>query len=120
MGYCIGLRSKTEGAPSTYHAQDSKGQQLETRLSDVSLGAYFLAYISGDLQEPFDVRLVGMENRAIDGGLSIQEPSAHVWLKGIEIMVSEPTPENPVDPEALTLEADLIYMVGRIASISTS
>ena len=71
-------------------------------------------------EELFDVRLVGMENRAIDGGLSIQEPSAHVWLKGIEIMVSEPTPENPVDPEALTLEADLTYMVGRIASISTS
>lgn len=59
-------------------------------------------------KELFDIRLVGtaeepihvcpaLGKRArIDGGLSIQSPSAHVWLWNLEIFVSEPTPQEPV------------------------
>ena len=87
-------------------------------------------------EELFGVSLVGTENQpiqlrpvpagraTIDGGLEIQEPSAHVWLRAIEIMVSEPTPEPPPS-QALTqavspvLGVDLTCMAGIIASIST-
>jgi hypothetical protein len=60
--------------------------------------------------ELFEVRLVGTEaapihiqpmpgKRAqIDGGLSVQSPSAHVWIRDVEIFVSEPQPEKPVSP----------------------
>ncbi len=61
-------------------------------------------------QELFEVRLVGAEGKpiqvrpapgaraTIDGGLSVQPPSAHVWVRGLEIIVSEPQPARPVGP----------------------
>jgi hypothetical protein len=60
--------------------------------------------------ELFEIRLVGTEespihvrpapgSRArIDGGLSVQSPSAHIWVRDLEIFVSEPRPEKPVSP----------------------
>ena len=68
-------------------------------------------------QELFEVRLVGSEENPIqirplsgervsprqqhsgariDGGLSMQNPSAYVWVRDLEIFVSEPLPEKPV------------------------
>ena len=61
-------------------------------------------------KEQFDVRLIGTEEKpihvrpapgaraTIDGGLAVQAPSAHVWLRDLEILVSEPTPAEPVGP----------------------
>ncbi len=61
-------------------------------------------------QELFEIRLVGSENNPIqirplagtgariDGGLSVQNPSAYVWVRDLEIFVSEPLPEKPVSP----------------------
>jgi len=61
-------------------------------------------------KEHFDIRLVGTKDRpihirpargaraTIDGGLATQAPSAHVWVWGLEILVSEPTPTKPVGP----------------------
>jgi len=61
-------------------------------------------------QELFEVRLIGSEGNpiqirplqgervGIDGGLSVQNPSAHVWVRDLEIFVSEPVPEKPVSP----------------------
>lgn len=58
--------------------------------------------------EVFDVRLVGTAERPIhvrpapghrvriDGGLAVHKPSAHVWIRDMEIFVSEPQPEKPV------------------------
>jgi len=58
--------------------------------------------------ELFDVRLAGGEDKPIqvrpvqgrrvriDGGLAVQSPSAHVWIRDLEIFVSEPVPEEPV------------------------
>ncbi len=60
--------------------------------------------------ELYEIRLAGAEgapihirpapgSRArIDGGLSMQSPSAHVWIRDLEIFVSEPRPEKPVSP----------------------
>ena len=60
--------------------------------------------------ELFEVRLVGTEDKPvhirpapgkrarIDGGLSVQSPSAHVWIWNLEIFVSEPVPNTPVSP----------------------
>ncbi len=61
-------------------------------------------------KELYDVRLVGTEKSPIrirsqsgarvriDGGLSMQGPSAHVWLRDLEVFVSEPRPDKPVSP----------------------
>jgi len=43
---------------------------------------------------------LGYERVTIDGGLTMQPPSAHLWLRDLEIMVSDPRPENPVPPDA--------------------
>jgi hypothetical protein len=34
----------------------------------------------------------------IDGGLKVEDPSAHLWIRDLEILVSEPTPAEPVEP----------------------
>lgn len=59
-------------------------------------------------QELYEIRLVGTAESPIhvqpeagkqvriDGGLSMQSPSAHVWVRDLEIFVSEPRPEQPV------------------------
>jgi hypothetical protein len=58
--------------------------------------------------EQFDVRLAGTAERPIhvrpapghrvriDGGLAVHKPSSHVWIRDLEIFVSEPQPEKPV------------------------
>jgi hypothetical protein len=58
--------------------------------------------------ELFDVRLVGTAEKPVcvrpapgqrvrtDGGLAVQSPSAYVWMRDLEIFVSEPVPEKPV------------------------
>ena len=61
-------------------------------------------------KELYDIKLVGTEEAPIhirpqpgarvriDGGLSMQSSSACVWIRDIEIFVSEPRPEKPVSP----------------------
>ncbi len=60
--------------------------------------------------ELFEVRLVGTFERTIhirplpgkrvriDGGLSMQSPSSNVWIRDLEIFVSEPAPDKPISP----------------------
>ncbi len=61
-------------------------------------------------EEQYEIKLVGAEEKpihirsapgqrtTIDGGLIVQEPSAHVWIWDLEILVSEPNPTEPVGP----------------------
>ena len=61
-------------------------------------------------EELFEVKFVGAEDApihirpapdqrvTIDGGLAINEPSAYLWIWDLEILVSEPNPEEPVSP----------------------
>jgi hypothetical protein len=50
----------------------------------------------GALEKPVCVRPVPGQRVRIDGGLAVQRPSAYVWIRDLEIFVSEPLPEKPV------------------------
>lgn len=60
--------------------------------------------------ELFEIRLVGTSGKPIhirplqgkqariNGGLSMQSPSSNVWIRDLEIFVSEPAPDKPISP----------------------
>jgi hypothetical protein len=50
----------------------------------------------GTGEAPIHIRAAQGNRVRIDGGLSMQSPSAHVWVRDLEIFVSEPRPEKPV------------------------
>jgi len=52
----------------------------------------------GTAEKPIHIRPLPGKRVRIDGGLSIQSPSAHVWIHDLEIFVSEPAPEKPISP----------------------
>lgn len=52
----------------------------------------------GTAEAPIHIRAEQGKRVCIDGGLSMQSPSSHVWVWDLEILVSEPTPEEPVSP----------------------
>ncbi len=52
--------------------------------------------LAGTAERPIHVRPAPGRHARIDGGLSIQSPSAHVWICDVEIFVSEPVPDKPV------------------------
>lgn len=54
--------------------------------------------LAGAEKAPIHVRPESGERVRIDGGLSVQSPSEHVWIRDIEIFVSEPRPDKPVSP----------------------
>ncbi len=56
----------------------------------------FEVRLEGAQDAPIQVRPVPGQRARIDGGLSIQSPSAHVWIRDLEVFVSEPVPEEPV------------------------
>ncbi len=56
----------------------------------------FEVRLVGTAGSPIHIRPVPGQRVRIDGGLSVQSPSAHVWIRDLEIFVSEPLPEEPV------------------------
>jgi hypothetical protein len=56
----------------------------------------FVVKLVGADGKPIHVRPAPKERAIIDGGLAVQNPSAHVWVRDLEILVSEPQPEKPV------------------------
>lgn len=60
--------------------------------------ALFEVRLKGTAEKPIHVRPSRNARVRIDGGLSIQSPSEHVWIRDIEIFVSEPVPEKPISP----------------------
>ena len=58
----------------------------------------FEVRLVGSAQNPLHIRPVFGKRAKIDGGLSVQSPAAHVWIRDLEIFVSEPVPERPVSP----------------------
>ncbi|MHC4329353.1 MAG: right-handed parallel beta-helix repeat-containing protein [Planctomycetota bacterium] len=52
----------------------------------------------GAEEAPIHIRPMPGERVSIDGGFSVQNPSAHVWIRDIEIFVSEQRPAKPVSP----------------------
>ena len=60
--------------------------------------ALFEVRLAGTAQRPIHIRPAAGARVRIDGGLSVQSPSAHVWIRDLEIFVSEPVPEKPISP----------------------
>ena len=58
----------------------------------------FEVRLIGTAEKPIHIRPLAGTRVRIDGGLSIQSPSAHVWIRDLEIFVSEPVPKKPVSP----------------------
>jgi hypothetical protein len=52
--------------------------------------------LAGTRDKPIHVRPAPGERATIDGGLALQAPSAHLWVRDLEILVSEPNPSKPV------------------------
>ncbi len=73
-------------------------------------------HLAGDAKAPINIRPRPGDRVRIDGGLSVQSPSAHVWIRDIEIFVSEPRPDKPVSagshPDDLTRPAGGLHMYG--------
>jgi len=58
----------------------------------------FEVRLAGTTENPIHVRALPGERARINGGLSIISPSENVWIRDLEIFVSEPVPEKPVSP----------------------
>jgi len=56
----------------------------------------FEVRLQGTAEHPIHVRPAPGQHAKIDGGLSIQSPTTHVWIRDLEVFVSEPLPEKPV------------------------
>lgn len=62
-------------------------------------GKGFPVRLAGQAGAPVRVRAWPGEQATLDGGLDIQPPSTHLWIWGLEILVSEPRPSGPVPPD---------------------
>ncbi|HEY3323599.1 MAG TPA: right-handed parallel beta-helix repeat-containing protein [Planctomycetota bacterium] len=58
----------------------------------------FEVHLVGTEQAPVVVRPAPGARATIDGGLLVENPSAFVWIRDLEILVSEPTPKDPTEP----------------------
>jgi hypothetical protein len=63
------------------------------------LGQGYKVRLAGREGAPIHIRPWNGEPVTIDGGLSIEPPSTHLWIRDLEITVSEPRPANPVPPD---------------------
>jgi hypothetical protein len=63
------------------------------------LGQGYKVQLAGREGAPIHIRPWDDERVTIDGGLSIQPPSSHLWIRDLEILVSEPRPDKPVPPD---------------------
>jgi len=52
--------------------------------------------LKGLADQPIHVRPAPGQRARIDGGLAVQDPSEYVWIRDLEIFVSEPLPDKPV------------------------
>lgn len=58
----------------------------------------FEVKLAGAEGKPVVVRAAAGERATIDGGLLVTDPSAHLWIQDLEILVSEAHPQKPVAP----------------------
>jgi hypothetical protein len=62
--------------------------------------------VVGAPERPVCVRPVPGQRVRIDGGLAVQSPSAYVWIRDLEVFVSEPLPATPVSPGSSPADLD--------------
>jgi hypothetical protein len=83
------LNGRKEVRPGdTIYLQEGTYRRRPNELFDVRL--------AGSAEKPIHVQPVAGRRVRIDGGLAVQSPSAHVWIRDLEIFVSEPVPEKPI------------------------
>lgn len=103
----LGGRQKVEPG-DTVHLIGGTYRRRPNELFDVRL--------VGSAENPIRVRPVAGQRARIDGGLSVQSPSRHVWIRDLEIFVSEPLPDKPVSagshPKDLNRPAGGLHMYG--------
>jgi hypothetical protein len=63
-------------------------------------GLGYQVHLAGAKDAPIQVRGLPGQRITIDGGLVVQEPSTYLWLRDLEILVSEPSPDKPIDTSA--------------------
>ena len=56
----------------------------------------FIVKLIGTVEQPIQVRGEIGQRVTIDGGLKVEDPSVGVWIRDLEILVSEPHPSAPV------------------------
>lgn len=56
----------------------------------------FVVKLVGTAEQPIQLRGEIGQRVTIDGGLKVEDPSVGVWIRDLEIMVSEPHPAAPV------------------------
>ena len=56
----------------------------------------FEVRLAGSAEAPICVRPAAGSRVRIDGGLAVMTPSANLWIRDLEVFVSEPAPEKPV------------------------
>ena len=62
-------------------------------------GTGYLVRLAGREGAPIHVRAWEGQRVIIDGGLDLQPPSTDLWIWNLEILVSEPRPPSPVQPD---------------------
>jgi len=55
--------------------------------------------LAGQEGKPITIRPAAGAHVVIDGGLQVEGPSAYLVIRDLEILVSEPRPEEPLDPD---------------------
>lgn len=56
----------------------------------------FEVRVVGSAEQPIHIRGEVGRRVVIDGGLAVQDPSAHLWIRDLELLVSEPQPTAPL------------------------
>ncbi len=64
----------------------------------------FAVKLAGTKEKPIHVRPAAKERAILDGGLSVQNPSAHLWMWDLEILVSEPQPDKKLSAGSFPAE----------------
>jgi hypothetical protein len=62
-------------------------------------GTGYRVMLAGKEGAPIHVRAWEGQRVIIDGGLDLQPPSTDLWIWNLEILVSEPRPPSPVQPD---------------------
>jgi hypothetical protein len=62
-------------------------------------GMGYVVRLAGRDGAPVQVRAWKGQRATIDGGLNVQPPTTHLWIRDLEILVSEPRPSAPTAPD---------------------
>jgi hypothetical protein len=68
-------------------------------------GSGYEVKLVGSKEAPIQIRGVPGKRVTIDGGLALTPPAAYVWIRDLEILVSEPRPRDPVPAELSNVQA---------------